>query len=610
MKYQWMYDNDNNITIRIDAMFMGPSAHTLYDYTINPPVITEKTFREIVDVICKTTTTTFLYSSPMTPTTTCFKHLKLSKLTGNVLKTQLRHILLCALTVCPQCYFVNCIVSHQLHKQQLQQQLHFPRYVKCRRCHSQFKTCPENLMTNPRRRFLNTDVWQCSACHRRWAELYNEFLVYLRETARNPYLPQRRLNRRHFMFKTPLALYERLSTEARTELGLDPRTLSYSLQVAISDNRNDFVTVPPFSFLMDCQRSPKFYERFLTKQQSAATAKTTFGTVGERMEKGKYSAVRQYSHNTRYVKSGRAIIVPYNAGLEPDECVLPVNLWRRLECPRFVLAHRYPTLNDRNFTAHRVAFTWIYPAMGITTSIVHGNNADFDGDAMQIIPMTNPASEAEATYLFHPARNMTTDGGRSLRLEFDHDEILTLHHVFEARYDRDAIHQALRTLAIEESSTKAYDTFCRLRRLCHRMWELNTVFTLTYGDLIEVVYLSRDTNYTCFVKTKFPAISKENTIKRIVLAKSCRFSIDHLWQMVGTINDQAPNSSFVGGMTRLDYINEAKMSRLALIKDGVSYAGYGYIKLLYGTRTLIVGYDGRVYTLAGDLVADLVTDLY
>lgn len=425
------------------------------------------------------------------------------------------------------------------------------------------------------------------------------------------------------------ALYERISNPAvRAALNHEPRALAHSLRVRRKVD-GTIVAVPPLAFLAGGggrqRRSSAFYDRLL--RQRASSVKTAFGTVLERMERGKYSAVRQYSHNTRYVKSGRAVIVPFNAGLEPDECVLPVSLWRRLECPRLILAHRYPTLDDRNFTVHRVVATWIYPVLGIATSIVRGNNADFDGDAMQIIPLTNPASEAEAHRLFHPSLNLLVgmderndddddDGGGTaetrLRLFFDHDEILTLHHLFGL--DGDRLHTALRDLVVGTSSVEAYATFLRLRRLCRRAWEVRVVFALTYSDLLDFIPADDDgrrrrrRDYVRFVEREFPLVPATNTIKRIVLAGSSRFSLDHLWQMVGTVNVRAPDSSFLGGMTRRDYVDMARLSRMALIKD-VAYAGYGYIKLIYATRTLILAHDGRVYTLAGDLVADAVEDL-
>ena len=99
-------------------------------------------------------------------------------------------------------------------------------------------------------------------------------------------------------------------------------------------------------------------------------------------------------------------------------------------------------------------------------------------------------------------------------------------------------------------------------------------------------------------------ISTDNTI----LSRSSRFSLDHLWQLIGVINVHAPSSSFLGGMIQKDFVNMSKMSRLALIKD-IAYVGYGYLKLLYCTRTLVLGYDGRIYTLDGELVAEKMSDL-
>ena len=87
-----------------------------------------------------------------------------------------------------------------------------------------------------------------------------------------------------------------------------------------------------------------------------------------------------------------------------------------------------------------------------------------------------------------------------------------------------------------------------------------------------------------------------------------RFSIDHLWQIFGEIN-QAAKNGFLAGMTRSQFINMAIMSRLAMVKD-VGYHGYNHIKLTHCTKTIVIGYDNKIYTTDGILIANKLDDIF
>ena len=583
----WLYGTPNNITLRIDSMYLGEKRG---GYTFRPPTISMDTYREIVQIICQ--------KRPQPTTSWDYVHLRRSKVNGEIVRSQRLLLTTCGLYVCPECHYGNCcpLLCGRTTKVKMSSLMAatIPRYLRCRRCRTMFMTDRDKLPP--------CVSWQCVHCENRFDRAYAEFVRVMRNppTTTPPPLPP--LSSR--------SLYDRLDRRAQNDLNNDPSTLSYSLYVRNSNG--DSKLVPPLALLADEHKTTKFYDRLLS--MDPASVKTNFGSVIDRMKKGKYSAVRQHSHNTRYVKSGRAVIVPYGP-LEPDECVLPATMWRRLECPRTVLAHRYPTLNERNFTVHRVVATWIFPVVGIPTSIVRGNNADFDGDAMQIIPMLDYPSEAEALTLFHPADNMIVARG-DLRVAFDHDEVLTLYRVLGV--DGDALHEALRDLAVAESSRQAYAVFCHLRHWCRRLWETDLVFALTYGDVLQFVPKREKgkppvkMSFGRFLSRVFrPVNERENVLKLLIRARSSRFRVEHLWQMVGVINSYlAPSSNFLGGMKRHEFVRMAMLSRMALIKD-VAYAGYGYIKLLYCTKTLVLGYDGRVYADgSGQLVAGCVEDLF
>lgn len=644
-----------NINLSIDKAFLGKSVfkigkdenenknESLY-YSIEPLQISYNTYQDIVNNICKVTNikSKFSFSNDNNNdnNTIKYNYLHISKLTNHIVKSDIKYFITFSQSICPDCKFVNCVLCSNQNQfkrymrnyRDLTQtnRKHYPLYITCYQCKITFKPNIELLSQvfpyissttdnnndsqstskilnfichkiNERKKFFKSfNNWQCQLCKDKFEHSYIEFLSYLEQL--NISAVNIINDNTNFLFKTSKALFDRLNKESQLELKNDSANLGYSLCVKLSNN--NFRIVPPFSFLMDYQRTFQFYNRLISDPSiSLFNIKTSYGSVSGRMRKGKYAFIRQHGHNKRYVGSARLVITPCYS-IEPDECILPINVWRRLDCPRYILAHRYPTLDDRNFTLHRIAFVWIYPVMAIPTSIVHGNHADFDGDAMQVIPMSNNlASEIEAITLFHPSNNMIIQDG--LRVSFDHDEILTLYYLYG--FKRKEIHDALYYMAKNKSSIEAYNIFIQLRKVCHFIWHNQMVFTISYKDLLEFIDLDKSISYIDFIEKKFPKVTDFNTIKEMILSQSSRFSKDHLWQIVGQINEQA-RTSFLQGMNRQSFINMAMLSRDASNKD-IAYHGYTYIKLLYCTCNIVYGYDGRIYTSDGILVADHIEDI-
>ncbi|KAF7677992.1 DNA-directed RNA polymerase subunit beta' [Astathelohania contejeani] len=669
--YKWLMPErlSRNVSLNIEKAFMGTRVPHLEQtqaqqelqhayYTVKPLTISLETYNDIVANICNITFNkshlTNVEEDEEEVKKRLYKYLHLSKLTNQLVKSDLKYFIAFSQGICPSCNFVNCIICanqnqfkrYMSNYKVLTKNLidSYPRFIKCHQCQKIFKTHKEilssiyplkdnniNIITTgtagnvssknknhpqtlfniifryikERHRIFRPAIggWQCKTCQSKYEESYAEFRIYLNRTYENNISPKTVNNSNHnkFLFRTPMKLYQRLKSQSQGELRNDPIQLTYSLNVKLPNGNN--CLIPPVSFLMDHQRSLSFYKKLITDSSiNMNKVKTSYGSVLSRMTRGKFSSIRQHGHNKRYIGSARVVITPCNE-LEPDECILPVIVWRRLDCPRYILAHRYPTLDDRNFTLHRVIACWIYPVMAIPTSIVHGNHADFDGDAMQVIPVSNNvASEAEAITLFHPRTNLVLPG--SLRLAFDHDEILMLYYLYGL--NRSEIHGALYDLAINESSTRAYDIFLRLRRLCHDVIQTQMVFSISYQDLLQFIH-QPSPSYVDFIEKIFPNVSKNNTIKCMILAESSRFSIDHLWQIVGEINERA-HQSFLEGMNRRAFISMARLSRDASNKDIALY-GYTYIKLLYCTCLLVCGYDGRIYTPRGILAADRLEDI-
>ena len=255
--------------------------------------------------------------------------------------------------------------------------------------------------------------------------------------------------------------------------------------------------------------------------------------------------------------------------------------------------------------------------MAISTAIVAGNNADFDGDCLHVVPATSLHSQAELLYLVHPKYNMIVQ--KKLRVNFDHDEIQTLYSQFGLNSEE--IHAALYDMANKEGSPKAYSLFCKIRHFCHWIWENRSISTITFSDFNEIngkifkknnnIMVARGSmqnKYAKFVNLFYSNVSMNNGIRQLVDSKSSRFSIDHVFQLFGCISDDV-KTGFLRGMTKVGFIRMAKTARMAMIKD-VAYFGYTHIKLTHCSKTLILGYDGKVYTTDGILVAETLNDIY
>ena len=510
-----------------------------------------------------------------------------SKVNNDVRKNILKALITVSGSICPRCGLVNCIRCKRRRGKAPE------RLIDCQGCGNTFKLGLESVTCDNyrvfARKFRKPTSWNCDDCQSSLQSVYLEFLEYLAEqrsscvtAAGNGYTRVRRL-------------FDSLSQEARAELAHDSDSLYYAIKVVKDDGAT--ALIPPLAFLWDNKKQATFYYDKLLQHHNL-DVKTKYGSVNSRAKGGKSSFFRCYSLNKRHVLSGRVVIVPRKE-LEPHECVMPLELYRRLNCPKVIVGHRYPTLDVRSITYHRVRGTWQYPCLGISTAIVSGNNADFDGDCLHIIPLTSLASRAEFECLCHPMYNMITQN--RLRVRLDHDEVQTLYSQLGVKSKE--IHDALYEFA-KVDSPGAYKTFCNLRRFCRYVWDYVCIPTVSFTDF-EQIYLSgfkgaTTTTYQTFVDRVYTSIPDENGIKQLIESQSSRFSIDHLWQIFGEINAKA-RMGFLCGMDKEAFIHMSILSRNAMIKD-VGYYGYLHIKLNHCTRTLIVGYDNRLYTNDGVLV--------
>ena len=377
--YNWLMPNRGykNVSLSIEKAFMGKNVPQLGQkqqsyYIIKPLTISLETYDDIVSNICN-------IKSPNSETkkdrkheieSTSYKYLRISKLTNQLVKTDLKYFIAFSQSICPSCYFVNCVICIDRNKFKRYMSNYkvltknvsdsFPRFIKCGQCHMIFKPHEELLsgvypninstqsLSNVIFRFLKvrhrifrptTGGWQCKACQNKYENSYAEFRIYLNHIWQGYSSPKTANTNNHdkFLFRSPRVLFERLQTQSQIELRNDPNQLNYSLHIKVPNGNRRLI--PPLAFLMNHQRSLQFYKKLISDPTvNMSKVKTSFGSVVSRMKRGKFSSIRQHGHNKRYIGSARVIITPCNE-LEPDECILPISVWRRLDCPRYVLAH-------------------------------------------------------------------------------------------------------------------------------------------------------------------------------------------------------------------------------------------------------------------------------
>ena len=635
---------ERNITASIDNICLGENTSPKRNgYRIEIPAISLNTYKEIVKVSCTKQRDRHKYE---------LMYFKLSKQTGDLKKSDVKNIINFALSICPACQYSNCLCCPKRGKFRkymkkyngiLKTNRSYPKFIKCFYCKGIFKTRYSEINYDNYRYipFPHCDGWQCADCKEAYAKQYSEFLSYLIKlkssastklktsasttdttttttttTASTAATSDTDANHHNHNYhnnnnnnNTALScklqlIYNCLSDEAKREIRFSCKTFYYSVYV------NEKL-IPPLAFFIDMNKPLQFYEKLLLVSD-ILDLKTKYGSVNTRSQGGKNCIFRSNGLNKRYVESGRLVIVPRRQ-LQPHQCLLPDVLYRRLNCPKHIIGHRYPTLDVRSMAYLEVIGTWEYPCLAISTAIVYGMNGDFDGDCLHIIPAHNFHSQAELLQLAHPRHNMIIQ--KQLRVKFDHDEVQTIYSEFGV--DCTEIHNAIYAAVIEKSSPFAYDLFCNLRNYCHWVWEYKSIPTITFENFNEIHGLfdkqkeedeGMSSDYLTFINRIFPAIKPHNGIKEIINAKSSRFSIDHLWQIFGEINTNA-KTGFIQGLSKDAFIKMATISRNAMVKD-VGYFGYNHIKLAHCTKTVTVGHDGFVYTSDGVLVARSLDDIY
>ena len=621
MDFVWITPNKNkNISITIEKIYLGLKEDDFDDnknnyYTIDTPVLSESVYKEIIQYLNIMNNITTKKSNKVN-----FHFLKFNKQTENLKKVDKKNLLRFSKTICPLCYYSNCVectknkfkkymkrYNNIFRNDKKYSSSFFPRYIKCHHCQNIFST-------RGKYKLFRCVGYQCLACEKKYSQMYNEFVIYndIIDNKLTTYPLRHMLNIHYGDFSTLSRkkkiqyIYDQFfSEEIKKQLRYNYQILYYHIKVKRDDGEE--VLIPPLAFFVDMNKPISFYLKLLDKENNnPLDVKSQYGSVNSRAQGGKNSIFRNTCLNKRYLGSARLVIVPRQS-LLPHECILPKSIYESLNCPKHVLCHRYPTLDIRSMTYHHVVGVWSYPSLAISTAIVSGNNADFDGDCLHVIPATNIMSQAELIFLCHPMRNMIA-APNQLRINFDHDEIETIYSQFGLT--RHQIHDIIYKIAKTKDQLFAYQIFCYLKRYCEWVWTFQGVSTVTFNDFLEIVD-EKEVDYDEFIERVYPDdISPNNGIKKLIDSQASRFSINHVWQMFGYINEEAKDKGgFLKGMSKSNFIQMACLSRLAMIKD-VAYHGYSQIKLTHCTKSIITGYDKRLYTTDDLLVAKAVGDVY
>ena len=662
MQFKWILPNNSfkNISITIEKIYLGINDEDINNddednnnkiknndksnsinnnnnfYNIPTVTISEKIYREIIQYL---NVNHIFSNNNINNNNNNFQYLKFNTKTQTLKKVEKKNLLRFSLTICPVCQYSTCIEctknkykkymkSYYQHfknypkkaitTQTMYKGVDYPRYIKCFNCYNIFSTRKINY------KLIKCLGFQCKSCEKKYDALYREFLTFYygnnnnnNDDDLNYYYPLKSILNKHYGDVTTICrkkkiqyIYEcYLSQDAKKELNYNYNNLYYHLKVKKA-NSDKLVIIPPLAFFTDMNKPTSFFIKLLDDENENdchLDVKSQYGSVNSRSQGGKNSIFRNTCLNKRYTGSARVVIVPRQF-LLPHQCILPAIIFKALNCPKHVLLHRYPTLDIRSMTYHEVIKVWSYPSVAISTAIVSGNNADFDGDCIHVIPATNIMTQAELIYLCHPMRNMIVQG--QLRINFDHDEIETIYSHFGL--NRQQIHKLIYDVVCNEGDEIGYHLFCSLKRYCEWVWTLLGVATVTFNDFLEIIKANcGNVDYHHFINDIFPNhIDSNNGIKKLIQSKASRFSVSHLWQIFGYINEEAKdNGGFLNGMRKESTIQMARLSRLGMIKD-VSYYGYGEIKLIHCTLPIILNYNNKVYTSDGILVATNVKDVY
>lgn len=301
------------------------------------------------------------------------------------------------------------------------------------------------------------------------------------------------------------------------------------------------------------------------------------GFIGQ----GKNNCFRKVLLSKRSYYSARSVVIPA-PNCKTNEIILNRKMWACMNYPRYVLAIRYPVLDTRAFTFHRVKNTWNSPVVGLPTSITEKNNLDFDGDTLSFYALNSCMSISECYFLLNPEFSFVAMG--EIRPNLTHEQLETMFTFLKIK--KQNLYNWLYAKYLLYDSHTALSIFERLKSV---LMELNCIVkpTVSYSEFYNILklFLLRTCDEDTFCKTwETNEITKNSLFNRYMTSNSNRFKIQHLHLMIKCLR----------GLNKIEYLQESFSSRSILSKSGVEMMGYSTHKLSYVLPELYYD-DGIVY---------------
>lgn len=296
---------------------------------------------------------------------------------------------------------------------------------------------------------------------------------------------------------------------------------------------------------------------------------------------GKNNCFRKILLSKKSHFSARSVVIPA-PNCKTNEIILNKKIWACMNYPKYVLAIRYPVLDTRAFTFHKVKHFWDAPVVGLPTSITEKNNVDFDGDTLNIYAINSCMSISECFFLINPEFSFVAMG--EIRPNLTHEQLEMMYNFFKIK--KQNLYNWLYIKYLLNNSYTALTVFENLR---HGLVKLSSVVkpTFTYLEFYNIlkIFLLQSYDEDNFIiewgKNKTTCNSLFN---HYMISNSNRFNKRHLHLTVKCLR----------GLNKIEYLQESFSSRSILSKSGVEIMGYSTHKLSYVLPELFYN-NGNVY---------------
>lgn len=322
-------------------------------------------------------------------------------------------------------------------------------------------------------------------------------------------------------------------------------------------------------------RNNKSYDSKQKLQTNIKPDPTTF--IGQ----GKNNCFRKILLSKKSYYSARSVVVPAPS-CRTNEIILNRKIWACMNYPKYVLAIRYPVLDTRAFTFHRVKSIWDAPVVGLPTSITEKNNLDFDGDTLSFYALSSCMSISESFFLVNPEFSFVAMG--EIRPNLTHEQLETMLTFFKIK--KQSLYSWLYVKYLLNDSYTALNIFENLRNCLVKINSLvkPTVSYLEFHNILQTFLLQSYNENDFSIIWETNNTTKKSLFNHYAMSNSNRFKKGHLHLTVKCLR----------GMSKIEYLQESFGSRSILSKSGVEMMGYSTHKLSYALPELFYN-NGIIY---------------